>query len=114
MGGWVRMKPEYVNGCAHCYNGRGRFKCGKCTTKYCSKDCQTRNWVFHKISCDQSKKKTRTTKPKPEMVMIKLLDGRYGYVQKGMEHTFKDPLKLDVEAITKNNDPLLVSELKNE
>ena len=37
--------------CEICYN-KGLFMCGKCKyTKYCGKECQTKDWQSHKIEC---------------------------------------------------------------
>ena len=41
--------------CYNCFKP-SKFRCQNCPVKYCSMDCQSCDWKFHKYVCDHSKK----------------------------------------------------------
>ncbi|KAH7364877.1 hypothetical protein BKA65DRAFT_473178 [Rhexocercosporidium sp. MPI-PUGE-AT-0058] len=48
----VEVKTGEIEGCRTCGNTKGVKLCGGCNSiSYCSKECQSKNWAYHKDVC---------------------------------------------------------------
>jgi hypothetical protein len=69
----------------HCYCGKeGNLKwCGKCkTTKYCSKECQKKDWPRHKLHCEYSDPHAYFT----ICELREIIDGEFGSIIEAYAH----------------------------
>lgn len=49
------MLEEYCSQCGNCGNELKLFRCSRCKSRvYCSRECQKKNWKYHKSSCKSS------------------------------------------------------------
>jgi hypothetical protein len=50
---YYRLLSDYCSGCGT--SGCQMMDCGRCkSVRYCSRECQRKQWKFHKSSCSQS------------------------------------------------------------
>ena len=84
--------------CNQCSAQNPRFNCGKCLSiKYCSKECQIKDWSIHKISCKKSEPvknssaSSSTVGDSSRMIEIVVVEGEIAKSERISEKEFNGP-----------------------